>query len=112
MSRRGSPFLQRVRDKLRDPGDTDTGRDKRHPLRNSGAYHEIRWRAAEEIEALCDRIVRDIEEGILDIDNVVAPIAAPMAEQLAKGAVSDVFEAAAEVLKAQIRGDSKLKSSM
>jgi hypothetical protein len=107
MSDRESQFLYRLRDRLRGEGDVRVGSDKRHPLRNSTGYDAIKWQAAGEIEALCERIVREIENGIADIDDVVAPIAAPLAEQLAKGAISDVFEAAAEVLKAQIREGAK-----
>lgn len=105
MNARQSQFLYRLRNRLR-AGDAKAADDRRHPFRKSPGYDEIKWQAACEIDALCERIVREIENGIADIDDVVAPIAAPLAEQLAKGAISDVFEAAAEVLKAQIRQGS------
>ncbi|MGA8262596.1 MAG: hypothetical protein WB783_20480 [Arenicellales bacterium] len=105
MSGGDSQFLYRLRERLRGTG-AKAPDDRRHPFRNGAGYDAIKWQAASQIDALCERIVREIENGIADIDDVIAPIAAPLAEQLAKGAISDVFEAAAEVLKAQIRQGS------
>lgn len=104
MSEEATVFLKRMRSKLSEDSGDSSPDDKRHPARVSPEYARIKWEMASEVDLLCDRIVREIKAGIADIDCVVGPIAEPMAEQLAKGAVSDVFEAAAEVLKAQIRG--------
>lgn len=96
-------LLNRVRRSLQAASEHSIPIDKRHPIRNSPEYENLRWTAAEEIDALYERIVRELKDDIRAIDSTVGHIAEPMADQLAKGAVADVFEAAAEVLKKQIR---------
>ena len=96
-------LLNRVRRSLQAASEHSIPADKRHPIRNSPEYENLRWAAAEEIDALYERIVRELKDDIRAIDSTVEHIAEPMADQLANGAVADVFEAAAEVLKKQIR---------
>lgn len=106
MADKKSKFLDLLHDELREPASPARGKDKRHPVRSSDEYERIKREAAADVDELYEMIIEQIRDGISDIDRTVGPIAEPMAEQLAKGAVSDVFEAAAEVLKAQIRGRS------
>ncbi|MBS1269482.1 MAG: hypothetical protein MAG794_00433 [Gammaproteobacteria bacterium] len=112
MTKEDSRFLDKLRDELRRNGGVETdGVEQRQLARDSGEYGQIKSEAAERIDALYAQIVRDIKEGLTEIDQTVGPIAEPMADELAKGAVSDVFEAAATVLKAQIRRNSERSSS-
>jgi hypothetical protein len=106
-----SSFLERLRLRLAEQGGDSAAHDKRHPARTSPEYQQIKWQAASEVDALCDRIIREIQNGLDDINNVVVPIAEPMAEQLATGAVLDIFEAAARVLQEQIRKGTDHRSS-
>lgn len=106
-----SSFLERLRLQLADQGGGSAADDKRHPARDSPQYQQIKWQAASQVDALCDRIVREIKSGLDDINRVVVPIAEPMAEQLAAGAISDIFEAAARVLQEQIRQRADHRSS-
>lgn len=103
MTANESSFLERLQARLVRGGDEPAAGSRRHPVRNAPQYQQIKRQAASEVDLLCERIVRQIKEGLDDIDAVVAPIAEPMAEQLAQGAVSDIFEAATQVLKEQIR---------
>lgn len=99
-----SSFLARLRQTLRETGERRVADQKgRHPARESNLYETQKTEAAAAVDELCDRLVREIQSGIAEIDDTVGPIAEPLEEQLAKGAVSDVFEAAAQVLKSQIR---------
>lgn len=100
-------LLNRIRTALESDGQDAPDKDKRHPLRSSPEYEELKWAAAKELDELYERIVLEIKRDISAIESTVGGIAQPMAEQLANGAVADVFEAAAEVLKARIRGASK-----
>lgn len=100
-------FLKKLRGVLLQSRKPARSVDQRHPVRDAEQYRVLEWEAAAEIDALYERMERDIRAGLADIENVIGPIAEPMADKLAKGAVSDVFAAAAEVLKAQIRGDSE-----
>jgi len=84
---------------------------KRHPLRNSEQYQGIKSNAAEELDALYERIVQEIRGDIAAIDTTVGEIAEPMADKLAKGAVADMFEAAAEALKQEIRAGHEATSN-
>lgn len=98
-----SEFLVRLREMLEETEARRVAEDQRHPARKSKDYLAQRREAAAEVEALCDRLISELKLGIAEIDRTVGPIAAPLGDQLAKGAISDVFEAAAEVLKSQIR---------
>lgn len=111
MTGNDSSFLDRLRFQLAYPDGDPVAEDKRHPARKSPQYQQIKWRTASQVDALCERIIREIKSGLEDIDEVVLPIAEPMAEQLAAGAVSDIFEAAARVLQEQIRRESDHRSS-
>jgi len=104
MSKRDSAFLDRLRSALGQSQKRGPEANQRHPARDADEYRMLEQEAAAEIEALCERLEQDMRNGLADIEKVVGPIAEPMADQLAKGAVSDVFAAAAEVLKDQIRG--------
>lgn len=96
----------RVERALTQLGAAPAGYDQRAAARNSLEYDARRRAAVGEVEALCDRITRQIKRDLVDIENTVGPIAEPMADRLAKGAVADVFEAAAAVLKNEIRARS------
>lgn len=102
MAGNSGSLAQRIRAALRR-GSRKSAHDKRHPVRNSYEYEEIKHEAVEALDALYARIVSDIKDDIADIDTTVGDIAEPMADKLAKGAVADVFEAAAEELKKEIR---------
>lgn len=92
---------------MRETGERRVADQKgRHPARESSLYEAQKTEVAAEVDELCDRLVREIKSGIAEIDQTVGPIAEPLEEQLAKGAVSDVFEAAAQVLKTQIRDNA------
>lgn len=97
-------FLERLRRELESGGSDRTAKEQRHPARNNPKYGAFKSDAAAEVDALCERLVRDLRSSITEIDRTIGPIAGPLDDQLARGAVSDIFEAAAEVLKMQIRG--------
>lgn len=61
----------------------------------------------DKLDSVCERLIEEMRDDIAAIDSTVGRIAEPMADQLAKGAVADIFDAAADVLKAQIRTGSK-----
>lgn len=105
MTQRETEFLSRLRSALQRTGTPAHSVDQRHPVRDAEQYRELALQAAAEVDAVYERLEREIRAGIADIEKVIGPIAEPMAEQLAQGAVSDVFAAAAEVLKSRIRGD-------
>ncbi|MDZ7839524.1 MAG: hypothetical protein U5R46_01705 [Gammaproteobacteria bacterium] len=104
MTQRETEFLSRLRGALQRAGKPAHSVDQRHPVRDAEQYRELELQAAAEVDAVYERLEREIRTGIADIEKVIGPIAEPMAEQLAQGAVSDVFAAAAEVLKSRIRG--------
>jgi len=107
MARENTRFLDRLRDELLAAAAPDPGHDQRHPARASPEYEQLKWHAAQDIDEMCDRVVADIRSSLDEIEKVVGPIAAPMADQLARGAVSDIFEAAAQVIKSDIRRDDE-----
>lgn len=96
-------FLDRLRRTLRESEASPAEEEHRHPARNSRQYRKFKGEAAVEVDALCERLVQELKSGITEIDQTIGSIAEPLDDQLARGAVSDVFEAAAEVLKGQIR---------
>ena len=110
MTKRDPAFLDRLRSALGQSQKGPSQANQRHPARDSDEYRVLEQEAAAEIDALCERLEQDMRNGLADIEKVVGPIAEPMADQLAKGPESDVFAAAAEVLKGQIRGKPKSSS--
>lgn len=106
MTKRDPEFLDRLRGALLHTGTPSHAADQRHPARDAEHYRELELQAAAEVDAVYERLERDIRAGLAEIEEVIGPIAEPMAMQLAQGAVSDVFAAAAEVLKSRIRGDA------
>jgi hypothetical protein len=103
---RDRTFLDRLRTELNENDASRAAEEHRHPVRRSRQYQAFKGEASVEVDALCERLVRELKSGIAEIDRTIGSIAEPLDDQLARGAVSDVFEAAAEILKAQARGNS------
>lgn len=106
MTEQDSPFLNRLRKEIREADGGGGSQDYRHPARESRQYQALKGEAAAEVDALCERLVREFKTDIAEIDKTITQIAGSLDDQLARGAVSDLFEAAADVLKAQIRRET------
>jgi len=98
-------FATRLRRELAQASQEQSRDSRRHPARDSPQYRELKHHTAGEIEELCERLVRELRISIEEIDRTVAEIADASEDQLARGAVSDVFDAAATALRKQVRGE-------
>lgn len=104
MSDDRAPFVSQMQRELQRNGVAAPGSEQRHPVRRSAQYQQLKMGAVTEVDALCERLVQQLRESIEEIDDTIAAVGSSHDEQLARGAVLDVFAAAAEVLKKQVRG--------